>query len=195
MSTSARHDVVAAVVAVLAEAGFEGLSVRTVAARAGVSVGAVQHHFPTKAQMVTAAMASIAAEATQRLGELERVADPGERLHALVDRLVPSSGDSLVTRIWLSLAARATVDEEAAEAYADLWGRTRATLRLLLPAAGAPAATAEDDATELLALLDGLAVGVVAEGGKMDLERARGIAHRRVDELVGRGGRAADGLT
>ncbi|AXH96658.1 TetR/AcrR family transcriptional regulator [Ornithinimicrobium avium] len=184
MSTSARRDVVAAVVAILAEAGFEGLSLRSVASRAGVSLGAVQHHFPTKAQMVTAALTSIAAEATQRLGELEQIPDPGERLHALVERLLPSSGDSLVARIWLSLAARATVDEEAAAAYADLWGRTRAGLRLLLPAAGAPVATAEDDATELLALLDGLALGVVAEAGRMDPEQARRIAHRRVEELL-----------
>lgn len=186
MSTSARRDVVAAVVAILAEAGFERLSVRSVATRAGVSVGAVQHHFPTKAQMVTAALTAIAAEATQRFGELEQIADPRERLHVLVERLLPSSADSLVARTWLSLAARATVDEDAATAYADLWGRTRAGLRLLLPAAGAPVATAEDDATELLALLDGLAVGVIAEAGRMDPEQARRIAHRRVEELLRR---------
>ena len=41
---------------VLVAEGFEGVSVRKVAARAGVSIGAVQHHFPTKDAMLAAAM-------------------------------------------------------------------------------------------------------------------------------------------
>ncbi len=187
MSTSARERVVTAVIALVAESGFEGLSVRVVAARAGVSVGAVQHHFPTKAEMLTAAMASIAAGAAERYGDLEQISDPAERLHALVDRLLPRRPDNVVARIWLALAARAPVDADAARAYADLWGRMRAGLQLLLPAAGGPADTAEQDAIELLALLDGLAMSIVAEDGRTDPERVRQIAHRRVEELIGRG--------
>ncbi|WP_168211841.1 TetR/AcrR family transcriptional regulator [Ruania zhangjianzhongii] len=185
MSSSARDGVVTAVIAIVAESGFEGLSVRAVAARAGVSVGAVQHHFPTKAEMLTAAMASIATGAAERYGELEKIEDPAERLSALVDRLLPADAQNVVARIWLALAARATVDDAAAAAYADLWGRMRAGLRLLLPAAGGRADTAEQDATELLALLDGLAVSIVAEDGRIDPARARRIAHRRVAELIG----------
>ena len=188
MSASAREGVVAAVVTIVAESGFEGLSVRAVATRAGVSVGAVQHHFPTKAEMLTAAMASIAAGAAARYGELELIEDPAERLRTLVDRLLPSDAGNVVARIWLALAARATVDEDAARAYADLWGRMRAGLRLLLPAAGGRAEAAEEDATELLALLDGLAVSIVAENGRIDPARARRIAHRRVAEIIGSAG-------
>jgi AcrR family transcriptional regulator len=51
-----------AVVAIIAESGFEALSVRTVAARAGMSIGAVQHHFPTKSQMLAAAMREVAGQ-------------------------------------------------------------------------------------------------------------------------------------
>ncbi|WP_022919300.1 TetR/AcrR family transcriptional regulator [Ruania albidiflava] len=184
MSTSARDGIIEAVIAIVADAGFEGLSVRAVAARAGVSLGAVQHHFPTKAEMLTAAMSSIAAGTQQQYGQLEHIDDPAERLHTLVDYLLPGTADSTVARIWLALAARATVDDDAQRAYADLWGRTRSVLRLLLPAAGAPVATAEDSATELLALLDGLAVSIVAEGGRISPEQAGRIAHRRLDELL-----------
>lgn len=187
MSSNARDGVVAAVIAIVAESGFEGLSVRAVAARARVSIGAVQHHFPTKAEMLTAAMASIAAGAAQRYGELEEIEDPAERLRALVDRLLPETSENVVARIWLALAARATVDAAAAAAYADLWSRMRAGLRLLLPAAGGHVDTAEEDATELLALVDGLALSIVAEDGRIDSARARRIAHRRVEELIGPG--------
>jgi len=187
MSKSVRGEVVAAVIAIVAESGFEGLSVRAVAARAGVSVGAVQHHFPTKAEMLTAAMASIAAGAAERYGELENIEDPAERLHTLADRLLPKDSDNTVARVWLALAGRATVDDAAAEVYANLWGRMRNGLRLLLPAAGGSPATAEDDATELLALLDGLALSIIAEDSRISPSRARQIAHRRVDELIAHG--------
>src|SRR5699024_6177811 len=81
MSTSARDGIIEAVIAIVADAGFEGLSVRAVAARAGVSLGAVQHHFPTKAEMLTAAMSSIAAGTQQQYGQLEHIDDPGTAAH------------------------------------------------------------------------------------------------------------------
>ena len=42
----------------------------------------------------------------------------------------------------------------------------------------------DDAATELLALLDGLAVAVLAEPNRLTTDAARAIARRRVDELL-----------
>ncbi|HTN59629.1 MAG TPA: TetR/AcrR family transcriptional regulator [Protaetiibacter sp.] len=180
--TGGRPALVRAMIDIISERGFEGLSVRGVAARAGVSVGAVQHHFPTKDAMLDAAMAAIAAAAGGRSSELERVADPVEQLHALVDLLIPASATSPVTRVWLAFAARAAVDESTRTNYVRLWARVRDELQLLLAAAGGSPELAAESSRELLALLDGLALGIAAEQQHPDV--ARRIAHRRVDELI-----------
>src|SRR5690606_3166233 len=76
MSHDAKEKIVTAMIELISEQGFEGLSVRGVASRASVSIGAVQHHFPTKVRMLEAAMTAVASRAAQRFGELETIEDP-----------------------------------------------------------------------------------------------------------------------
>lgn len=180
---STRAALVSAMVDIIAEHGFDGLSVRSVAARAGVSAGSVQHHFPSKTAMLDAAMTAIAGAAGDRGGQLEQMAEPVDRLHALVDLLVPDSADSRAARVWLAFASRAAIDPTIRETYGQLWARLRSQLRLLVAAASGRPETAADASRELLALLDGLALGVVAE--RQDPQAARRLAHRHVDVLLG----------
>lgn len=182
VSADARHRLVRATIETIAEHGFEGLSVRGVAARAEVSVGAVQHHFPTKTAMLDAAMTAIASLAVERSSDLASLADPAERVHALIDVLIPSGEANSVARVWLAFTARATVDEGIRTAYVQLWARMRNEIRLLIAAASGRPETAELAARELLALVDGFAVSVIAEG--QDSAVARRIAHQRLDGLI-----------
>ncbi len=55
-SRATRERLLEAAVASLAECGWARTTVATVAARAGVSRGAAQHHFPTRGDLVTAAI-------------------------------------------------------------------------------------------------------------------------------------------
>lgn len=55
-SRATRERLLEAAVASLAEAGWARTTVATVAARAGVSRGAAQHHFPTRTDLVMAAI-------------------------------------------------------------------------------------------------------------------------------------------
>lgn len=59
----------------LVEAGYKGTTVARVARRAGTSAGAQQHHFPTKAELVTAAVEHLAearmAAIRDRVSELD----------------------------------------------------------------------------------------------------------------------------
>lgn len=184
MSTEAREGLVRAMIEIIAEHGFEQLSVRSVASRAGVSGGAVQHHFPTKSAMLNAAMTAITSLAAQRTSDLGSVADPVERLHSLVDLLIPENEANRVARVWLAFAARASVDEDIRNAYVKLWGRLRNELRVLITAAGGEPGGAEQAARELLALVDGLALSVITE--QQDSGVARHIAHIRLDNLISR---------
>ncbi|MGL5817052.1 MAG: TetR/AcrR family transcriptional regulator, partial [Phycicoccus sp.] len=61
--------IVDAVIDLVAERGMEGVSVRAVAGRAGVSIGAVQHHFPTKEAMLLAANDRIGTVVVERITE------------------------------------------------------------------------------------------------------------------------------
>jgi AcrR family transcriptional regulator len=55
-SRATRERLLEATIASLAESGWSRTTVATVAARAGVSRGAAQHHFPTRGDLVTAAI-------------------------------------------------------------------------------------------------------------------------------------------
>ncbi|RMI28709.1 TetR/AcrR family transcriptional regulator [Nocardia stercoris] len=84
-----RDAVLAAAVQVLTESGYAATSVRAVARRAGVSQGALQHHFRSKADLVAAALAHLAGElstyAARELGALRGT--PREQAETLLNRL------------------------------------------------------------------------------------------------------------
>ncbi|PPF22307.1 TetR/AcrR family transcriptional regulator, partial [Rathayibacter sp. AY1A7] len=81
-----RSDILSAVVAVLSTRGAEHLSIRTVAAEAGVSVGAVQHHFPTKQALLAGAMARVEERFRERMrSRLEAESSAEVRLRVFCD--------------------------------------------------------------------------------------------------------------
>lgn len=171
----------------IADGGMSGLSVRAVATRAGVAIGTVQHHFPTKAAMLLAAMDAISIDAVRAYDHTTGDTDAEGRLFGIVRLLVPSGPESRVSRVWLAFAAYAPTDPTVSARYQELWARTERGLAAHF-ADAAPAASGsavQDAATELLALLDGLAVTVLAEPQRMPPARAREIAERRCRELIG----------
>src|SRR5580698_3725853 len=50
-----RQALIAATIECLKRYGHEGLSIRTISAQAGVSVGLINHHFPNKDELIAAA--------------------------------------------------------------------------------------------------------------------------------------------
>lgn len=65
-SRDARAKLLKATIAVLVERGYGGLSTKEVAARAGLSSGALAHHFAAKADLVIAATTTVYEEAITR---------------------------------------------------------------------------------------------------------------------------------
>lgn len=89
-SRATRMRVLEAAVACLAEHGWSGSTVTVVCARAGVSRGAAQHHFPTREELFTAAVAHVAEQwltaVRERARSLPR--EGPDRTYAVVDLLV-----------------------------------------------------------------------------------------------------------
>ncbi|HEY3004814.1 MAG TPA: TetR/AcrR family transcriptional regulator [Kribbellaceae bacterium] len=88
-SRATRARVLEATVESLAELGWSGTTVAVVAQRAGVSRGATQHHFPTREDLVTAAIDYMS---DVRMAELReeagRLPDGPERTGRIVEMLV-----------------------------------------------------------------------------------------------------------
>lgn len=186
MVTDAHRQLIGHVTALMAETGFEGLSVRAVAARAGVSIGAVQHHFPTKDAMLRAAAEAVVTHASEHYASLvDSVTDPGQQLRAVVDGLLPDGPDDVAARVWLALAARAVFDQDLRELHATTTRRIRRGIAMAIAAATGRAEDADREATELLALVDGLTVSVLSEAS-VGAATARAVAQRRLDAMLAR---------
>lgn len=174
-----------AVLRVLVADGFEGVSVRKVAALAEVSIGAVQHHFPTKDAMLAGAMDRASARFLARLGDyLTAEMSAAQQLEALAVALVcPEPGDRDISVAWLLRLARAAVDERTAIRHREDWIRMSQWLADLIVAA-APGVDAGPAAVELLALLDGLACSVAVEPDRVSPGLAERIAREHVRRLL-----------
>lgn len=98
-----------AVADVVAAHGVEGVSVRTVATAAGVSVGTVQHYFPTKDAMLLHAHAAANARVSARAdAAVEDAASPREALRALLLAVLPTDEESRrLLRVFLAFDAAA----------------------------------------------------------------------------------------
>lgn len=181
----AREGIADAVLRVLAARGTDALSVRNVTAEAGVSVGAVQHHFPTRAKLIVGAMDAVNDRFRVRLGAaLTGVVSPQTRLEIFCHELAalgPNGRDDAV--VWTAFASRAATDPEVGSIHEREWARIEDAVFTLLTDAYPRADIEQDDAAVVLAVLDGIAVARGSEGdGRMPPERGR----RLIAAVLGR---------
>ena len=88
---------------------------RNVAKEAGLSAGSVRHAFPTQADLLRYAMATLGAQLTARAEALGPFADDGERAVALLSQLLPLDAERLrEAEVWLAFITRARTDEDLA---------------------------------------------------------------------------------
>lgn len=186
-TTDRRAELLERLADAIAENGIEGVSIRDLATRAGVSIGTVQYHFSTKTELLVAAWHHVRSQASQRFlrsGVLEF--PPQDQLLSLTELLLPPTPDDRLTRVWLALVARAAHDPLIADLHREQWRETSELLaRVLARAAPARADESGDAATELLALLDGLAIAVITEPDRISPEHARRLARNRVRQWLG----------
>lgn len=195
-----KRRVAQALTRVVAREGIAGVSVRAVAAEAGVSGGTVQYHFSTRVEMIRYAMEWTSAQVEQRLAAVPRWGEIREWTREILLELLPLDVERRREHaIWLAFVAHAATDPM----LADLKRRTNLKLNELysrivvarrggsVSATGAvrPAPGSEADAILLQSLLDGLSLQLAdmeseeaAEAGPRLLDRYLALA---IDELPG----------
>jgi AcrR family transcriptional regulator len=98
-----RAALIAATIECLKRYGHEGLSIRTISAQAGVSVGLINHHFPNKDELVAAAFSHFNRELVDTLEAAAARADtPAARLRAFLEAsFAPPNLDADVLTVWV----------------------------------------------------------------------------------------------
>lgn len=166
---------------IAATRGLDRVSVRTVAAAAGVSIGTVQHHFSTKDDMLVAAFRQVVATTAARLQAQPRANSIRATLESTLRELLPLDAQRLAEgRIYIAFAARAAVSPALSEIQADTLARITATLEATLNDAVDAGEVAADlhpvtEARSVLALADGLTLQAISAPGSLrppDLIRA-----------------------
>lgn len=193
-----RREFAVAVWGLIAERGIEGVTLRAVAAEAGVSVGRVQHYYSTRDELVQDSCRVMIEVAAQGFGVEDDEAgrdtsappdDPAVTLRALILHAVPTT-DAFRrgAAVWAAYVAKSVDDPVIADLIADAQrGAAEYAAGLITAAreagtmrAGRPAT---DLALDLLACGDGLTTRVLT--GALTAEEATCVLEGRLaDELA-----------
>ncbi|MFF8565262.1 TetR/AcrR family transcriptional regulator [Streptomyces albidoflavus] len=172
------------------EHGLEGVTLRDVAARAEVSMGAVQRCFRTKEEMLAFTLGQIGERVTAR-ARARLVESPAQSArsalgHAAEETALLREEDRAEARVWLAFVAQAAVSPTLAQTlradYARLQEAFTGLVREALTDSGHP--TPPDPrrtARTLLALADGLTTHVLV--GHLTPDEAYDVLHAHLAGL------------
>jgi AcrR family transcriptional regulator len=127
-----RDKLLAAATQAFAEAG-DGVALETVAARAGVGIGTLYRHFPSRDALVVAAYQHEVDSLCAAAADLLESQPADEALRAWADRFA----DYIATKRSMGDALRTAVSSSDSPVFADTRERILGTLRLLLGAGAA----------------------------------------------------------
>ena len=170
---------------VMVTSGLEAVSLRQVAAAAGVSMGMVQHYFSDKEEMVLFALRSMTEHVSARMGAaLAAVPDePLRRVRAVLVETLPLDDERRVeAQVAATFLAHAPVDPRIAEYLKAGYAEGHAYLTEQLAAAGVSDAARE--ASLLFAVNDGLTVHTLA--GHLEPDEALAILDGHLARLAPR---------
>ncbi|MFD8142982.1 TetR/AcrR family transcriptional regulator [Streptomyces sp. NPDC059708] len=197
-----RRRIAEAVCRLADESGLEGVTLRDVAERAEVSMGAVQRCFRTKEEMLLFTLGQIG----ERIGERVRARlAPGPARsaesavgHAVTEVALLREEHRAEARVWLAFVAQAAVSAPLAETLRANYAELEAMFeRLLAEAAAARPLPAPLDplreARTLLALADGLTTHVLI--GHLTARQAGEVLHAQLARLWGHAGAGGAGGT
>ena len=204
-----RQALIEATIECLKRYGHEGLSIRTISAQAGVSVGLINHHFPNKNELIAAAYRHFNGELVGSLqAAVERAADsPRARMRAFLEAsFCPPNLDQDALAVWVVFWGlyrhSRLIQRVQRETYRGYVRLLRGMLTELLAQARAPrgrgprlsSRAARPDlrlaAIGLTALLDGLWLEWCLEPGAFRPAEAVALCEAWVESLCRRRGRS-----
>lgn len=174
---SARQAILDATLASLAERGLGAVSVRDVAARAGVSPGLLRHHFGSFGALLNEAYRTATGRVDAVLDAADAAAggDPAARLDAFIEAsFSPEIVNRELLSAWLGFWGLVRSDGDAAAVHAETYAAYRARIEGLLSGVGV--ADVRSGALGLSAMLDGLWLELCLDPGTFTPEEAVRVA-------------------
>jgi TetR/AcrR family transcriptional repressor of bet genes len=183
-----RQSLAAAALGVISEQGLEAARLRDVAARAGVTTGAVTHYFDGKDAILEAALDEIVRQILTDQDEAWTKPPRGldDLISSIADFLPLDAEGVQAWRIWLAFWGRAIVDERLRvkhrHYYAQISAKLKQAVRAIAPAA--PPAQARDVADAIVAAVDGIGVRATLEPELWPAKRQRAALKTLLEPLL-----------
>jgi TetR/AcrR family transcriptional repressor of bet genes len=158
-----REALVEATLRCLKKHGHDGASVRRISAAAGVSIGLINHHFPSKSELIAESYETLASslQNSLRARAQNRAASPRKRLSDFFRAsFAPEFLDPQLFNVWVVFWSMVAHSPEIRAVHDRTYGKYRSILERLLgelvKSGAAPALKLRSAAIALSALLDGL---------------------------------------
>jgi TetR/AcrR family transcriptional repressor of bet genes len=188
-----RGELVDATLECIAELGLHSTTVRAVAAKAGVSIGLIRHHFENKANLIFEAysktMQLITASAHEVL--ISKEGTPRQRLRQFVKvALGGQAADPRMFALWATFISQVRINPSIAafrkELYIDLRRATEDLLDEIYAAEGAVKSREELErlACTINAVLDGLWIEACLDESGKSVDHMIDIAVETIDVLL-----------
>ena len=105
----------------IARHGIEGVTMRAVAAEAGLSYGSLFHYFESKDELLMHAVRHLTSQQTQRVNDYQSQFSGLKALeHLLCDDAIVSESSKDSWTVWLTFQYKVALDESFAEMHAEL---------------------------------------------------------------------------
>lgn len=158
-----REALVEATLRCLKKYGHDGVSVRRISAAAGVSIGLINHHFPSKSGLIAETYETLALALQDELSTRarNRAASPRQRMSDFFRAsFAPELLDPQLFNVWVVFWSMVAHSREIREVHDRTYGKYRSLLEGLLgelvESGAAPKLKLRSAAIALSALLDGL---------------------------------------
>ncbi|KAA0024544.1 TetR/AcrR family transcriptional regulator [Antrihabitans cavernicola] len=183
-SSTSREQLAESLFDIAATRGLDAASVREVATGAGVSIGAVQHHFATKDDMFLFAFTHVVDRVRARIDTGNSTGTLTDRLTDALSQLLPLDDErDREARVMTAFAVRAANSDTLGSVQRDTLAAIRAELTDILRAARI--AKPELRATLLLAIVDGLTLDALSSSGLYDAAQLTDALTEQIRLVIG----------
>ncbi len=187
---SRREEIAEATWRVIHAQGISGVSIRTVAAEAGISTGSVRHVFPSKTDLLVHATELVGRRARARIQRHLDEPDPRRLVLSVVEELLPLDDQRRAEmEVTVALVAEAPGNDRVRQVRDASYEAVREVCRRLVArlhrdGLTAPALDVEAAATALHAVVDGLALHLLINPDPGFRQQALGVIETAVDGLL-----------
>ncbi|WP_409344371.1 TetR/AcrR family transcriptional regulator [Paenibacillus sp. MBLB4367] len=175
---------------VIRREGLEGVSVRSVADEAGMSLGSLRHYFVTQSELLAFSMRLVSERVKNRVLSMNMSGNPRTDMEAILGELVPLDEERLAEcEVWLAFVGSALANPSlrslSEEVHDSLYAFFRKIVDSLIHLKLAkPGIDAKLEAMRLHALVDGLVVHGVMRSPKVTPDEITRIVSYHLDSIT-----------